>query len=83
MPNASYAARQPPAVEGEKPVHVLVTGFGVSVELFIVVWCICGFGLRGSIAALSVLNLSTLNPGKFLSTLRVDAMFDIGCSRGP
>ena len=30
MANASYAARQPPAVEGEKPVHVLVTGFGVS-----------------------------------------------------
>ncbi|KAF2630120.1 peptidase C15, pyroglutamyl peptidase I-like protein [Macroventuria anomochaeta] len=28
MANASYAARQPPAVEGEKPVHVLVTGFG-------------------------------------------------------
>jgi hypothetical protein len=27
----SYAARQPPAVEGEKPVHVLVTGFGVSI----------------------------------------------------
>lgn len=30
MANASYAARQPPAVEGEKPVRVLVTGFGVS-----------------------------------------------------
>lgn len=30
MPSASYAARQPPVVEGEKPVHVLVTGFGVS-----------------------------------------------------
>lgn len=30
MANASYAARQPPAVEGEEPVHVLVTGFGVS-----------------------------------------------------
>ncbi|KAJ4412626.1 hypothetical protein N0V91_000385 [Didymella pomorum] len=28
MTNASYAARQPPAVEREKPVHVLVTGFG-------------------------------------------------------
>ncbi|KAF1923629.1 peptidase C15, pyroglutamyl peptidase I-like protein [Didymella exigua CBS 183.55] len=28
MANASYAARQPPAVESEKPVHVLVTGFG-------------------------------------------------------
>ncbi|KAJ4984084.1 pyroglutamyl peptidase type [Stagonosporopsis vannaccii] len=28
MANASYAARQPPAVEGEEPVHVLVTGFG-------------------------------------------------------
>jgi hypothetical protein len=26
----SYAARQPPAKEGEKPVTVLVTGFGVS-----------------------------------------------------
>jgi hypothetical protein len=33
MANASYAARQPPAVEGEKPVHVLVTGFGVSSTL--------------------------------------------------
>ncbi|KAH6637544.1 hypothetical protein C7974DRAFT_308019 [Boeremia exigua] len=28
MPDASYAAWQPPAVEGERPVHVLVTGFG-------------------------------------------------------
>jgi hypothetical protein len=33
MANASYAARQPPAVEREKPVHVLVTGFGVSSTL--------------------------------------------------
>jgi hypothetical protein len=29
----SYAARQPPAEKGEKPVTVLVTGFGVSEQL--------------------------------------------------
>lgn len=35
MANASYAVRQPPALEGEEPVHVLVTGFGVSVLLLL------------------------------------------------
>jgi hypothetical protein len=30
----SYAARQPLAQKGEEPVTVLVTGFGVSVQLY-------------------------------------------------
>ncbi|KAJ4345138.1 hypothetical protein N0V95_005863 [Ascochyta clinopodiicola] len=34
MPSASYAARQPPAEKGEKPVHVLVTGFGSFLEKY-------------------------------------------------
>lgn len=29
MPSTAYAARQPPQEEGERPVTVLVTGFGV------------------------------------------------------
>lgn len=33
MPSTPYAARQPIAEKGEKPVTVLVTGFGVSRHL--------------------------------------------------
>ena len=33
----SYAARQPPALEAEKPVYVLVTGFGVSILSYSIV----------------------------------------------
>jgi hypothetical protein len=45
-PQQSYAARQPPGKEGEKPVTVLVTGFGVSMNF---PWCLDLQHLRLSI----------------------------------